>query len=465
MVFLPVLVLLAFIIFYAILSADAPGLLKFVLVFVEMIILTNILVRKYGFHSEMGCVLLKSKKGLLLIERLSGMEKLWNMFADIGSFMSYGLLTFFLMKKKSLKAAVAGFFLLFVMMFLVAPFILPFLAYIIGFPIGAVSDSGTTAQAESTSAEPPFSIANLIPMFFLISLIVGGAFLLLFFGLILQALIISQQTVDYVSGISAVQPNAGATFIIPGINLPFFEGIVALVVILMVHEGAHAILARIGKIRVLSTGLVLFGIIPVGAFVEPDEKGLKHLDRVRQSRVIVAGSTANFFTCILAFILLIGFIYFTQPFKESGLLVVAGMNESFILKSVNGMDFTGDLSKYSKNGMELPKNSTVHFITNKGEMDVQTDANGKLGIMFIPLNNSFFLVAYSNVALQFIYVTLGLIFVLNFAIGTMNMLPLPFFDGYRLLSINIKNKRIVFGLMVLTLLAFLLNLLPNLFMK
>jgi hypothetical protein len=199
--------------------------------------------------------------------------------------------------------------------------------------------------------------------------------------------------------------------------------------------------------------------------VEPDEKELKHLDRTRQSRVIVAGSTSNFFTCIFAFILLIGFIYVTSGFKESGLFVVAGMNKSVILKSVNGIDLTGNLSKYAETGLELPKNSTVHFITNKGVMDAKTDADGKLGIMFVSLYNSFFIVAYSNIVLQFIYVTLGLIFVLNFAIGTMNMLPLPFFDGYRVLSINIKNKRIVFGLMVLTLLAFLLNLLPNLFMK
>ena len=58
---------------------------------------------------------------------------------------------------------------------------------------------------------------------------------------------------------------------------------------------------------------------------------------------------------------------------------------------------------------------------------------------------------------------LGLTFALNFVIGTVNLLPLPFFDGYRTLEINIENKHIVKGLMAITLAAFLVNFLPWLF--
>jgi Zn-dependent protease len=60
---------------------------------------------------------------------------------------------------------------------------------------------------------------------------------------------------------------------------------------------------------------------------------------------------------------------------------------------------------------------------------------------------------------------LGLTFALNFVIGTVNILPLPFFDGYRLLELNVKNKMVVKAVMSLVLVAFLVNLLPNLFVR
>ena len=111
----------------------------------------------------------------------------------------------------------------------------------------------------------------------------------------------------------------------------------------------------------------------------------------------------------------------------------------------------------------MPKNSTVLLTTDKGEVELPTDEDGKMNISFIPLQDTFFLAKYSNSFLQFFYVTLGLIFVLNFVVATVNLLPLPFFDGYRTLVINIKNKGVVSALMYITLGSFLMNLLPGVF--
>ena len=60
---------------------------------------------------------------------------------------------------------------------------------------------------------------------------------------------------------------------IPGVNdfIPFtFAVWLGLLVTMVVHEFGHAILCRVEAIRVKSMG-VLMAVIPIGAFVEPDE--------------------------------------------------------------------------------------------------------------------------------------------------------------------------------------------------
>jgi len=62
-------------------------------------------------------------------------------------------------------------------------------------------------------------------------------------------------------------------FLIPGVNefIPLVWGAIGLLVTLVVHELAHAILCRVEGIDVKSMGVVLFGVIPIGGFAEPDE--------------------------------------------------------------------------------------------------------------------------------------------------------------------------------------------------
>lgn len=64
-------------------------------------------------------------------------------------------------------------------------------------------------------------------------------------------------------------------FLIPGVNefIPLVWGTIALIVTLVVHEFAHAILCKVEGIRVKSMGILL-APIPIGAFAEPDEEQL-----------------------------------------------------------------------------------------------------------------------------------------------------------------------------------------------
>jgi membrane-associated protease RseP (regulator of RpoE activity) len=97
---------------------------------------------------------------------------------------------------------------------------------------------------------------------------------------------------------NAVQPlGASEILVIPGVNpfVPLWYGLIALVVTLVVHEGGHGILAMANKMRVKSLGL-LFAIVPIGAFVEPDEDDMVQASRRNRLRVFAAGPTLNFVT-------------------------------------------------------------------------------------------------------------------------------------------------------------------------
>ena len=99
--------------------------------------------------------------------------------------------------------------------------------------------------------------------------------------------------------------------VIPGVNdfLPLSvagEIVAGLVVALVVHEGGHALLCRVGDIDIESMGLALITIIPLGAFVEPDEEGVVASDRGKQIRMYVAGVTNNFAVSLLCLALLFG---------------------------------------------------------------------------------------------------------------------------------------------------------------
>ncbi len=99
--------------------------------------------------------------------------------------------------------------------------------------------------------------------------------------------------------------------VIPGVNdfLPLSvapEIAVGLVIGLIVHEGGHGLLCRVGNIDIDSMGVALFAILPVGAFVQPDEESQEAADRGDKTRMFAAGVTNNFAITVVAFLLLFG---------------------------------------------------------------------------------------------------------------------------------------------------------------
>ena len=99
--------------------------------------------------------------------------------------------------------------------------------------------------------------------------------------------------------------------VIPGVNdfLPLSvapEIVFGLLVGLVVHEGGHGLLCRVEDIDIESMGLVFLTLIPVGAFVEPDEDSQRAADRGGRTRMFAAGVTNNFAITVVAFALLFG---------------------------------------------------------------------------------------------------------------------------------------------------------------
>ena len=99
--------------------------------------------------------------------------------------------------------------------------------------------------------------------------------------------------------------------VIPGVNdfLPLSvapEIVIGLLIGMVVHEFGHGILSRVADIEVSSMGVAMFAILPIGAFVEPDEESQKAAGRGAQARMFAAGVTNNFLVTALVLVLLFG---------------------------------------------------------------------------------------------------------------------------------------------------------------
>lgn len=99
--------------------------------------------------------------------------------------------------------------------------------------------------------------------------------------------------------------------VIPGVNefLPISaapEIVFGLLAALVVHEGGHGIMCRVGDIDINSVGLGFLAVIPIAAFVEPDEDSRRAANRGDQSRMFAAGVMNNFLLTVVAYALLFG---------------------------------------------------------------------------------------------------------------------------------------------------------------
>ncbi|MEM0143079.1 MAG: site-2 protease family protein [Candidatus Micrarchaeaceae archaeon] len=435
------------------------------------LIAVGIAIKKIGkFDGWYFVYLVGSKRGLYTMDRFAKKHTLfWQNLAEWGIILSLGLFSLFLFRKRlSARIYVIGMLSLIIILF----FILPFLSYALPF-IELPQLQNAMASTASSSSSYYLSLFGTF-----ISIITGFAGYLLF-SLFYNTAAILWGIAAYLLTITAGNPNhalltsqmPGVAPIIPGIDIPLVAGIASLALLLIVHEASHGVLARVAKVKLKSTGLLLFGVIPIGAFVEPDEKIVEKADKMKQTRIFAAGISANFLFMLIFFLLMLPLLLFVVP----GLIQVQGV---YISSTMNGYPAYNVL----KPGMQIlywdgqPVNnltnlesiasndkpgSVVSVTTNTGLYNfIAVASNGSsrgyIGVT-VSEKTAIAQTPYSTI-MYFLYTLFALSFMLNFLVGVINLLPLPGFDGWRLYAINTKKKFLLDIMASAVIFALLVNL-------
>lgn len=157
------------------------------------------------------------------------------------------------------------------------------------------------------------------------SFAIGLVFVTMFFMMIL--LIWSATLVARIPRESA--PGPELLIALPGVNpiIPLWYGIIALAVAIIIHEFAHGILTRVANLTVKSLGIV-FCVVPIGAFVEPDEEEIKATTRRKRMRLFAVGPTTNIlFALICAVLFSWVFIGSVAPVHD-GVMLAGALEDS-----------------------------------------------------------------------------------------------------------------------------------------
>lgn len=291
------------------------------------------------------------------------------------------------------------------------------------------------------------------------------------------------------------------TVLIPGVTLTSAPAIafflLSIPIVLVMHEGAHGIVAALEKIRIKTGGFAIFIALFAG-FVEPDEEEFNKAKKISKLRVIGAGATSN-----VMFAIVLGAIMLTNPifgmvldsiplFGEVILNVFYELSQGVLVLSIienSGAEQAGmQANDIITSINEIPIHGPVDFpILNPGETasvtvlrDSQTlefgveimpspedPKRGLIGIMrdnSIPYKPVMNFIDWTNVDFNVSMFLLWL-WMISFFIGIINMLPLPILDGGKFIH-TIIDKRIsdnavngvMWGIYAFTFVVFGLNI-------
>jgi membrane-associated protease RseP (regulator of RpoE activity) len=169
---------------------------------------------------------------------------------------------------------------------------------------------------------------------------------------------------------------------IPGLNdfIPLTIAVlIGLIITMVVHEFGHAILCRVEGIRVRSMGL-LVPVIPIGAFVEPDEEDQERSKGWPKMRMFGAGITNNILVGVICFGLMLFLLGFAVPLSVpfvNGVYVnspadIAGVPPGSIIKGVNGISVptTDDVARVLEKTQ--PGDTATLVVNNGGTTETYT---------------------------------------------------------------------------------------------
>jgi membrane-associated protease RseP (regulator of RpoE activity) len=457
------LLITCFFLFFAILDSGLSAFAKFMLSVATLAACGYGVARAFNLECWYGMFLLRSQSGLSLLDRLAkNHPRLWPALVELGTVIGFGSFAYFLLPKKGYTFRRIAFtyglgtFLMVMLSMVVAPLATGALFSMLS---GGAEFAGAGEQLQASATQ--FALSKHL---FFALLVLGGLSLMTTAGLIIYSLVVLVSIAGVLLAgtrpLSSVSP--GGTPIIPGINLPLLEGIAALAVVLMVHEAMHGIVARIHKFPLRSAGLVFFGFLPFGAFVDIDEKKMFKGDKKAQNAVFVAGTMGNFLTAMAFVALFIAFFYSTEPMRVNGVFVESGaIPRGAIISSIGGEPIHVIM------GSNLSANTSYIVSTSKGEFTLVSDENAKLdiGMVYADSTGETGVLRYADGFgfMAAIFRFLALTFALNFVVGAINLVPIPLFDGYYLMKNGVGNERIAALISYAVAAAFAINMLPWIF--
>jgi membrane-associated protease RseP (regulator of RpoE activity) len=199
----------------------------------------------------------------------------------------------------------------------------------------------------------------------LILMPIAGAVALYVVFFLVAALYFSPESATIVSNVRTISPLAN--FLLPGINpyLPLSVWL-AIIVAVFIHEASHGIVARNVGMRVKAAGVVLLAFLPIGAFVEVDDKELKQSKSRDSLRVLAAGSGINFvvgIACLLLLILTVSTM--TPAVKGAGIYGVVpdspSLHSPAYLAGIQPGDFVTAINNSPVTDLSVLRNGSFHI--------------------------------------------------------------------------------------------------------
>jgi len=242
----------------------------------------------------------------------------------------------------------------------------------------------------------------------------------------------------------------------PVISVPFWMWIIAIFIIVFSHESMHALIAASEGVRTRKYGLLYFLILPIGAFVDIDEKKLKKLSLKNKVKIFAAGSFGNLLVFIFVLILLIAFsnainmllesrgVWFntTAPGSPAENVKLKGVIVKIDNITINNIY---DLQEFLRSAKP---NTTVAIETTEGKYNLTLAEKDNVSYIGIVGARNYIVYKGSNVAvpeslillINYFFITFQWIAFLSIGIAIANMLPILPLDGGLIVKEILKEK-------------------------
>jgi len=286
---------------------------------------------------------------------------------------------------------------------------------------------------------------------------------------------------------------AELTVLIPGVTLTSASAILyfllSIPIVLVIHEGAHGIVATLEKIKIKTGGFAIFIALFAG-FVEPDEKEFDDARKISKLRVIGAGATSNvIFAFALGAILLTNPLFaliLPEPFLEwfydapDGVGIISiiegsGAEKAGLQKNdvITGIDGIAIITPMDFQKADLKPGDTVTVTVQRGGQLLQLPVeimpspdDPDKGLVGIMRDSAFYKPVYNFIEWDpQVSMFLLWLWMISFFIGIINMLPLPILDGGKFIYTIIEKKAserkinaIMFSIYGITFVIFGLNI-------